>query len=73
MNNNYTQIKQENPTLPFIVRECEGAQPCVTARYDFGVERRVYVLDANAAEVGQVVEDLVDQASKINSAAATKF
>ena len=43
VNNNYTQYKAQDPELPFIVRECEGAQPCVTARYDFGVERRVYV------------------------------
>ena len=71
--NNYTQVKQENPTLPFLVRECENAQPCVTARYDFGVERRMYLLGANEAEVGQAVSELVDNAEKINSAAATRF
>ena len=62
MNNNYTQFKSADPNLPFIVRECEGAQPCVTARYDFGVERRVYVQNASDAEVGQTVDELIDQA-----------
>ena len=71
--NNYTQMKAENPTLPFLVRECENAQPCVTARYDFGVERRMYLLGANEAEVGQAVNELVDNAKTINSAAAMKF
>ena len=49
--NNYASFKNANPALPFIVRECEGAQPCVTARYDFGVERRVYLNNASEAEV----------------------
>ena len=62
MNNNYQQYKTADPNLPFIVRECEGAQPCVTARYDFGVERKVYVHDASDAEVATTVEELIDQA-----------
>ena len=71
---NYTDVKSENPDLPFIVRECQGAQPCVTARYDFGVERKVYLHNASSAEVGQAVSDLVDQASVVNtSAAAQRF
>ena len=41
--NNYNSIKASNPNFPFIVREAEGAQACVMARYDFGVERRVFL------------------------------
>ena len=52
VNSNYAEIKATDPKLPFIVRECEGAQPCVTARYDFGVERKVYLHNCNSAEVG---------------------
>ena len=73
VNSNYAQIKAADPKFPFIVRECEGAQPCVTARYDYGVERKVYVHDCNSAEVGQALDELVEQASKINSSAATRF
>ena len=43
--NNYLDIKKQNPDFPFIVRECTNAQPTVMARYDYGVEKRVYVPD----------------------------
>ena len=66
-------MKSANPTLPFLVRECENAQPCVTARYEFGVERKIYLLGANEAEVGQAVSELVTNAGTINSAAAPRF
>lgn len=62
-----------NPALPFLVRECENAQPCVTARYDFGVERKVYLIGATEADVGQAVDDLVESSSQINAAAAQRF
>ncbi len=41
--NNYVNIKEQNEDFPFIVRECENAQPMITARYDYGVERKVFV------------------------------
>jgi len=31
--NNYLKLKEKNPEFPFIVRECEGADPYVIARY----------------------------------------
>jgi hypothetical protein len=30
------------------------------ARYEYGVERRVYLNDASEAEVGQAVSDLIE-------------
>ena len=71
--NNYQAAKTSNPTFPFIIRECENAQPCVTARYDFGVERKVYLLDSNEAEVGQAVKELISAADGVNKAAAIRF
>jgi NADH dehydrogenase (ubiquinone) 1 alpha subcomplex subunit 2 len=38
---NYFDAKKASPNLPFIVRECANAIPTITARYDFGVERKV--------------------------------
>ena len=73
MENNYAKVKSKNPKLPFLVRECENAQPCVTARYDYGVERKLYLIGATEAEVGQAVNELVSNAEKINRAAASKF
>ena len=40
---NYSQVKDQAPGFPFIVRECENAIPLVVARYDFGVEKKVCV------------------------------
>lgn len=54
--NNYAQVKAANPEFPFIVREAQGAQACVTARYEFGVERRIYLQNATEAEVSQTVD-----------------
>ena len=58
--NNYEKIKTAEPELPFIVRECENAQPTIMARYDYGVERRVYLLNATEAEVQQSLAELVE-------------
>lgn len=66
---NYNRIKEQDPELPFIVRECQDAQPVITARYDFGIEQRIYLLNASKEEVGAAVNDLVEQAQKINRAA----
>ena len=66
-------MKQSNPDFPFIVREAIGAQPCVMARYDYGVERRVYLNDASEQEVKQSVDELVEQAKAINSAVGGRF
>ena len=64
--NNYLDIKAANPTFPFIVRECTGAQPNVMARYDYGVERRIYLHDLTENEVDDAVAELVNQADQIN-------
>ena len=70
--NNYQSVKAANPDFPFIVREASGAQPCITARYQFGVERKVYVHNATEAEISQTIDDLVSQAANVN-ASATQF
>ena len=56
-----------NPTTPFIVRECSGAQPNVMARYDYGVERRIYLHDLTEQEVDDAVAELVTQADSVNA------
>ena len=53
--NNYATVKASNPDFPFIVREAVGAEPCVMARYEYGIERRVYLQGANENEVADVV------------------
>mmetsp|Transcript_6728 Transcript_6728/g.7503 ORF Transcript_6728/g.7503 Transcript_6728/m.7503 type:complete len:94 (+) Transcript_6728:31-312(+) len=40
---NYASMKQANPQLPILVRECSGANARLIARYDFGKEKAVVV------------------------------
>uniref|UniRef100_A0A7S3S874 Ribosomal protein/NADH dehydrogenase domain-containing protein n=1 Tax=Strombidinopsis acuminata TaxID=141414 RepID=A0A7S3S874_9SPIT len=68
--NNYEAVKAANPQLPFIVRECQNAQATVMARYDFGVEKRMYINHASEEEVAQAVDELAGQAEQINSSVA---
>ena len=57
--NNYLDIKGKNPQTPFIVRECLNAQPTVMARYDYGVEKRIYVNNLDENQIDEVVKELV--------------
>jgi hypothetical protein len=43
------------------------------ARYNFGVERRLYLNNATESEVNEAVNELVEQADAINTAAAHQF
>lgn len=60
-------MKSKNPDTPFIVRECVNAQPTVMARYDFGVEKRIYVNNLDEKQVDSIVQELVEQAQQVNS------
>lgn len=71
--NNYLDIKGKNPETPFIVRECLNAQPTVMARYDFGVEKRVYLNDLDEKTIDGVVRELVEQAKAVNAAIPSRF
>eukprot|EP00462_Mataza_sp_D1_P003413 CAMPEP_0175104296 /NCGR_PEP_ID=MMETSP0086_2-20121207/9638_1 /TAXON_ID=136419 /ORGANISM="Unknown Unknown, Strain D1" /LENGTH=67 /DNA_ID=CAMNT_0016379651 /DNA_START=138 /DNA_END=341 /DNA_ORIENTATION=+ len=53
-------MKKENPRLPILIRECEGVEPKVTARYDFGVEKAAIVSGLTDAEVQSSLEELVN-------------
>lgn len=53
--NNYEDIKTKNPDFPFLVRECLNAQPTVMARYDYGVERRIYLHNLEEREIDTLV------------------
>jgi len=64
--NNYFPVKEQNPYFPFLVRECEEADPVIVARYRFGVERKVHTANLSQTEIESVVSDLVSQADKIN-------
>ncbi|KAG2189011.1 hypothetical protein INT44_004153 [Umbelopsis vinacea] len=55
---NYTGIKQANPNLPFLIREANGVQPRIFARFDKGVERKVTLENASVQDVKNALENL---------------
>ena len=63
----YLDVKKSSPNLPFIVRECEGADALVIARYRFGVEKKEYVSGMTQDEIEALVTDLVNRSDNINS------
>merc|ERR1712080_386389 len=55
----YVDIKRNNPDLPILILECSGVQPRLIARFDYGVERSVDLIDKDADEVVTSIETLV--------------
>eukprot|EP00128_Syssomonas_multiformis_P002686 Colp12_sorted_trinity150504_noHs@32337 len=68
--NNYVELKKANPTFPILVRECEGVEPRILARYDYGVEKMVTLQDKSEKEVAALVEQLVKAGESINKGQA---
>uniref|UniRef100_A0A1L8E0F5 NADH dehydrogenase [ubiquinone] 1 alpha subcomplex subunit 2 n=1 Tax=Nyssomyia neivai TaxID=330878 RepID=A0A1L8E0F5_9DIPT len=56
--NHYVKLKQENPKLPILIRECSGVQPRLFARYDLGQESSVALTNLKAEDVLKQVEAL---------------
>jgi hypothetical protein len=43
------------------------------ARYDFGVERRIYLNNLEENDVDGVVRELIEQANQVNAALPNRF
>ncbi len=71
--NNYEDIKSQNPDFPVIVRECTNAQPSVMARYDWGIEKRVYVHNLQENEIDGILKEMVDSSTEVNAAIPKRF
>ncbi|CAO3638436.1 thioredoxin-like protein [Cunninghamella echinulata] len=59
---NYTSLKGANPQLPILIREANGAEARVFARFDKGVERKVVLQNASSQEIEKALEQLVKSA-----------
>ena len=58
---NYKDLKTKNPSFPFLVRECEGTEAKVWARYDRGVEKSVSVEGMTTKSVEESLQRLVGE------------
>ncbi|XP_055332612.1 uncharacterized protein LOC129584467 [Paramacrobiotus metropolitanus] len=56
----YIPLKQQNPKLPILVRECSGITPKVHARYDYGQENSVDLSGMHKEQVLNTVNTLAD-------------
>ncbi|CAK1541337.1 unnamed protein product [Leptosia nina] len=59
INKNYVNIKKENPNFPILIRECNGIQPRIWARYDKGVERSAPLTNLSASDVLAALKQFV--------------
>ncbi|KAG6788058.1 hypothetical protein POTOM_004111 [Populus tomentosa] len=55
---NYKDLKTLNPKLPILIRECNGIEPQLWARYDFGVERGVRLEGLSEVQISKALEEL---------------
>ncbi|KAJ8773499.1 hypothetical protein K2173_005745 [Erythroxylum novogranatense] len=56
---NYKDLKTLNPKLPILIREANGIEPQLWARYDMGVERGIKLNGLSEAQISKALEDLV--------------
>jgi len=55
---NYKDLKVNNPTFPFLIRECKGTEAKIWARYEHGVEKSALVEGLDAASVEKSLKAL---------------
>ncbi|GFV80239.1 NADH dehydrogenase 1 alpha subcomplex subunit 2 [Trichonephila clavipes] len=56
--------QKQNPAFPILIRECEGIEPRIYARYDFGKETSVSLSNNKSDEVLEIVRKLTNTSSK---------
>jgi len=54
----YASVKQLNPNLPILVREAQGIEPKLWARFEYGRETSASLSGLNGDQVLQVVQSL---------------
>ncbi|XP_065297590.1 NADH dehydrogenase [ubiquinone] 1 alpha subcomplex subunit 2 [Dermacentor albipictus] len=57
----YRSVKNTNPTLPILIRECSGVQPKVYARYAFGKESHASLSGLSADQVMTTIEQMAQK------------
>lgn len=67
INHNFVDVKKTNPDALLLIRECNNVEPSILARYDYGVEKKIFCEYATAEEVEEIVSKLVLESEKINT------
>ncbi|XP_043691631.1 NADH dehydrogenase [ubiquinone] 1 alpha subcomplex subunit 2 [Telopea speciosissima] len=64
---NYKDLKTLNPKFPILIRECNGVQPQLWARYDMGVERGIPLEGLTEAQINKALQDLVQLGASLKA------
>ena len=67
IDHNYVDIKKNNPDALLLIRECQNVEPNILARYEYGVEKKIFCEYASQEEVEEIVSKLVTDSEKINT------
>jgi len=49
--NHYVELKQHNPSTPFLIRECSGVLPVLTTRFSHGREKRAVLDNLSSSDI----------------------
>lgn len=55
----YCGIKQNNPNLPILIRECTGIEPKVWFRFEYGLETSAPLSNLNGDQIAKLLEEKV--------------
>lgn len=56
INDYYTTIKQNNPSLPILIRECTGIEPKIWFRYEYGKETSASLNNLNPDQIAGLLK-----------------
>ncbi|KAI9023486.1 thioredoxin-like protein [Phycomyces nitens] len=59
---NYASIKSANPNLPILIREANGAEARIFARFDKGIEQKIVFQNKASEEIEKTLAQLVKSA-----------
>eukprot|EP00657_Telonema_sp_P-1_P010007 TRINITY_DN4297_c0_g1_i1.p1 TRINITY_DN4297_c0_g1~~TRINITY_DN4297_c0_g1_i1.p1 ORF type:complete len:129 (-),score=37.17 TRINITY_DN4297_c0_g1_i1:230-616(-) len=62
INSSYSSLKSANPTTPILVRNANGVEPAMHARYAMGRESKVSLAGADSSAITAALDSLNKQA-----------
>lgn len=56
----YVGLKEQNPKLPILVRECTGIEPKIWFRFEYGRETSATLSKLGPDQIAQILKDKID-------------
>jgi NADH dehydrogenase (ubiquinone) 1 alpha subcomplex subunit 2 len=71
--NHYLSLKNQYPSLPILIRECENITPKVCARYDYGKELKMDLSHLSSEQVHEAILKLMNTKKTSSSSSTTSL